>query len=130
MLKSRSFKDLGIGLLRNPFSNDVQVVKNEVAVKQALFTLVKMSIFEAPFSPLIGSRLHQLLFDNYTFDLESAVRSELTTLIKNYEPRVELLDVFVAFDEDNNTLTITLNYYIVGYPVNIESLDILVERSF
>lgn len=127
---SKSFSDLWITLQRNPFSSDLQTVKNEVAIKQSLISLVKTNIYERPFNPLLGSRLKLLLFENFDSGLNSLIEDELRVLITNYEPRVSLVSVDASDDQDNNAINITLNYIIIGQPLNPQSLNILLERSF
>lgn len=61
--KSRSFKDLSINLLLNPFTKDVSAVQNDNAIKQSIKNLVLTAPGEKPFQPNIGSRVRQLLFE-------------------------------------------------------------------
>ena len=127
---SKSFADLWITFQRNPFSSDLQVVKNENAIKQSLLTLVKTNIYERPFNPLLGSRLQQLLFENFDSGTSSSIDDELRILISNYEPRVSVISIDSSDDSDNNALNITINFTIIGQPLNPQSLNILLERSF
>jgi phage baseplate assembly protein W len=127
---SKTFIDFGLSLQRNPFSNDLQIIKNEVAIKQALFTLIKTSIYERPFNPLIGSRLHKLLFESFDSGVGSDIEDEIKILVSNYEPRVVINSIDTSEDIDNNSLNITINYSIIGQPLNPQSLNVLLERSF
>ena len=127
---SRSFSDLWITFQRNPFSSDLQVVKDEIAIKQSLLTLVKTNIYERPFNPLIGSRLQSLLFENFEEGLSSTIEDELKILIANYEPRISVISIDSSDDVDNNALNITINFIVIGQPLNPQSLNILLERSF
>jgi phage baseplate assembly protein W len=127
---SKTFIDFGLSLQRNPFSNDLQIIKNEVAIKQSLFTLIKTSIYERPFNPLIGSRLHKLLFENFDSGIGSDIEDEIKILVSNYEPRVIINSIDSSDDSDNNALNITINYSIIGQPLNPQSLNVLLERSF
>ena len=127
---SKSFADLWITFQRNPFSSDLQVVKNENAIKQSLLTLVKTNVYERPFNPLLGSRLQQLLFENFDSGTSSSIDDELRILISNYEPRVSVISIDSSDDSDNNALNITINFTIIGQPLNPQSLNILLERSF
>lgn len=127
---SKSFADLWITFQRNPFSSDLQVVKNENAIKQSLLTLVKTNVYERPFNPQLGSRLNQLLFDNFDSGTSSSIEDELRILISNYEPRISVISIDSSDDPDNNALNITINFTIIGQPLNPQSLNILLERSF
>jgi phage baseplate assembly protein W len=127
---SKSFADLWITFQRNPFSSDLQTVKNENAIKQSLLTLVKTNIYERPFNPQLGSRLQALLFENFDSGVASSIDDELRILISNYEPRVSIISIDTSEDQDNNALSITINFTIIGQPLNPQSLNILLERSF
>ena len=127
---SKSFSDLWITFQRNPFSSDLQTVKNENAIKQSLLTLVKTNVYERPFNPLLGSRLNALLFENFDSGVASSIDDELRILISNYEPRVSVISIDTSEDQDNNSLNITINFTIIGQPLNPQSLNILLERSF
>ena len=127
---SKSFSDLWITFQRNPFSSDLQTVKNEIAIKQALITLVKTNIYERPFNPLIGSRINTLLFNNFDEGISGIIEEELKILISNFEPRISVISIEATEDRDNNAINVTINYIIIGQPLNPQSLNILLERSF
>lgn len=127
---SKSFSDLWITFQRNPFSSDLQTVKNEIAIKQALITLVKTNIYERPFNPLIGSRINTLLFNNFDEGISGIIEEELKILISNFEPRISVISIETTEDRDNNAINVTINYTIIGQPLNPQSLNILLERSF
>lgn len=127
---SKKFVDIGIAFQRNPFSGDLTTVKNETAIKQSLFNLIKTSIYERPFQPLLGSRIKRLLFENIDDGIASSVKEEISILISNYEPRVLINYIEVTEELDNNALAITVNYTIIGQPLNPQSLNVLLERSF
>lgn len=127
---SKSFSDLWITFQRNPFSNDLQTVKDEVAIKQSLLTLVKTNIYERPFNPELGSRIQGLLFENFEEGISADIEDELSVLISNYEPRVSVISIESTEDVDNNAISIVINFSIIGQPLNPQSLNILLERSF
>ena len=54
LAKSRSFNDIGMAFGRNPFTDDVSIVKNDNAIKQSIRNLVMTTPGEKPFQPNIG----------------------------------------------------------------------------
>ena len=44
----------------------------------------------------------------------SVIKDEIENTIRNYEPRVDLIDVIIDPDYDNNNFNVTVNYFIVG----------------
>ena len=61
--KSRSFRDIGMAFGRNPFTNDVSIVKNDNSIRQALRNLVMTSPGEIPFNKNVGCQVNAMLFE-------------------------------------------------------------------
>ena len=125
--RSRSFTDLSLGMVRNANTQDVAVVKNDNAVKQAVKNLIMTTPGEKPFQPLVGSNVSQLLFepmDDFTGD---AVKQEVINTINRFEPRVRLRTCHVLPDYDRNTFNVTITYQIVGIPV-VETIEFVLQR--
>ncbi len=75
--RSRSFTDLSLGMVKNANTQDVAVVKNDNAIKQAIKNLIMTTPGEKPFQPLVGSNISKLLFeplDDFTSD---AIKQEI-----------------------------------------------------
>ena len=61
--------------------------------------------------------------------LEVALEEEFSTLLKNYEPRIELNSVYVVADEDSNALNVQIDYDIVGLPIPSQSIEFLLQPT-
>ena len=61
--------------------------------------------------------------------LETALEEEISTLLKNYEPRIELNSVYVVADEDSNALNVQIDYDIVGLPIPSQSIEFLLQPT-
>lgn len=119
--------DLSLSLSVNPFSGDLSLVREENAIKQALYTLIKTSVYEKPFVPLFGNRLTKSLFELYDDSLVSQIRDDLTTLIKNFDDRVSIINISVT--NENNELEIILTYSTKTNTAP-QKLEILLKRTF
>tara|TARA_B100001250_G_scaffold318317_1_gene280969 strand:+ start:36 stop:455 length:420 start_codon:yes stop_codon:yes gene_type:complete len=124
---SRAFKDIAIALGKNPFTDDTNVVKNDNAVKQAIKNLILTVPGEKPFNPLIGSKVQNLLFEPLDPFVADQIRDEVINTINQYEPRVELIQVSVMPVWDDNSITITVEYRIVGQPI-VENISFVLQR--
>ena len=62
LLNRASFKDVSIGFMRNPFTDDISSVSNENSIKQAVKNLILTVPGEKPFQPLVGSRCNFITF--------------------------------------------------------------------
>ena len=125
--RSRSFTDLSLGLVRNANTKDVAVVKNDNAIKQAVKNLIMTTPGEKPFQPLVGSNITRLLFeplDDFTSD---AIEQEIINTINRFEPRVRMQDVTVKADFSRNAFNVTIEYQIVGIPIN-ETIEFVLQR--
>ena len=111
---SRSFKDISLSFTRHPVTNDITVLRNEDAIKKSVINLIRTKINERFFNNLIGSSVDDTLFElNNSYD-SSYLREEIITLLKNFEQRISLTNVFIENDLDSNDLFIQIEYDIVG----------------
>ena len=119
---SKGFKDLSSSFQTNPLSNDLLGIKNETAIARSIRNLVLTQQGERPFNSILGSKVSGLLFENLDEITGSAIRDEIRTTIKNFEPRVNLLEVKVLPDYDGYEYNVTVRYEIVGIDVSAQQL--------
>ena len=124
---SRSFKDIGMAFSRNASTDDVGVVKNDNAIKQALRNLILTTPGEKPFDLLVGCRVREMLFEPLDPFVADAIRDEIINTIRQFEPRVNLSDVAVQAFPDGNKLAVTVEYQIVGIPI-VETVNFILQR--
>ena len=126
--RSRSFRDISLSFRRHPITNDVTFLKNEDAIKRSVINLVRTRIGERFFNDILGTSVGDALFELNTFD-NDVLREEIISLLKNFEPRVELTNVFVEGQDDTNELFIQINYDIVGIPLPTQNVEFLLQPS-
>ena len=119
---SKGFKDLSSSFQTNPLSNDLLGIKNETAIARSIRNLVLTQQGERPFNSILGSKVSGLLFENLDEITGAAIRDEIRTTIKNFEPRVNLLEVKVLPDYDGYEYNVTIRYEIVGIDVSAQQL--------
>jgi len=108
--KVKQYKDLDFAFPLNFVTDDVGKKVDSKAINQSLKNLVLSHSFDFPFHPEIGSQVHSLLFEPMTPLTLMALKRAITYTIENFEPRVELQEVEVSFDEEHNALYITIHY--------------------
>ena len=126
---SRAFKDISLSFQRHPVTNDVTVLRNEDAIKKSVINLTRTRINERFFNELLGTSIADNLFENMGSGLEAALEEEISTLLKNYEPRIELNSVYVIADQDSNELSIQVDYNIVGLPIPSQTIEFLLQPT-
>jgi len=121
------YRDFDITFRANPITGQLNILKNNAAVKRALRNLILTDKFERPFRPSFGSTVRQSLFENMDSLTESNVRDAITRAIRDHEPRVELLEVRVNATPRNNALQVTI-YFRVQNQAEPDELSLVLER--
>ena len=120
---SKSFKDLSMSFKFNPLSGDLIALKNENAIARAVRNIVLTSPGEKFFDPDFGSTVGEILFENVDDITAVAIQDEIRSCLGNYEPRVELIDVFVDPNFDENQFDVVISYRIVGVDISPSQLE-------
>ena len=126
---SRAFKDISLSFKKHPVTYAVTVLRNEDAIKKSVINLTRTRINERFFNDLLGTSVADNLFENMGSGLETALEEEISTLLKNYEPRIELNSVYVIADQDSNELSIQVDYNIVGLPIPSQTIEFLLQPT-
>lgn len=121
MSKKREFSDISLSFERNPVTGDVVKVKDDIAIKQSIKTLVLSEVFEAPFQKGKGTRIRKILFDLITEDGADLIKSEITNIIRSKEPRANLYDVQVQPLPESNKYIIKIIFSIIN---TLEPLEV------
>ena len=112
---SRAFKDISLSFTKHPVTNDVTVLKNEDAIKKSVVNLCRTRLNERFFNELLGTSIEDSLFETNLNDISSFLEREITVLIENFEPRINLTNVFVDSLLDSNELQKELNMKLQDY---------------
>jgi len=126
--RSRSFRDISLSFKRHPITNDVTILKNEDAIKKSVINLVRTRLGERFFNDILGTSVGDSLFELDTFD-NDVLREEIIALLKNYEPRIELTNVYTECQNDSNELFIQIEYDIVGLPLPTQNIEFILQPS-
>ena len=98
---NRDYKDVDLSFTRKPGTAfDDGVIRGDVykkvdirSVEQSMKNILLTNFYEKPFQPLFGANLRRLLFELDTTISEPEINRMVTSAIKKWEPRVEVLDV-------------------------------------
>jgi len=120
---SKSFKDLSMSFKFNPLSGDLITLKNENAIARAVRNIVLTTPGEKFFDPDFGSSVGEILFENVDDITAVSIEDEIKSSLKNYEPRVEFIDVNVEPNFDENQFDVTISYRIVGIDIPPSQLE-------
>ena len=119
----QEFKDISMSFETNPLNDDLIALKNSSAIARSIRNIVFTQPGEKFFNPNFGSRVSESLFENVDNSSAIVIRDEIRNSIKNFEPRVKLLNVFVRPNSELNEMNVTIEYEIIGIDVSPQQLD-------
>ena len=119
----QEFKDISMSFKVNPLNDDLIALKNSSAIARSIRNIVFTRPGEKFFNPNFGSRVSESLFENVDNSSAIVIRDEIRNSIKNFEPRVKLLNVFVRPNAEFNEMNVTIEYEIIGIDVPPQQLE-------
>ena len=108
------YADLRKDMLLNPVNSDVSRFTDEESVKDSLRNILLTNKGERPFKPTFGGGLRDLLFENIGLGTREFVKTNIESIITNYEPRVRLINVDVTLAPDTNSAIITITFMMIN----------------
>ena len=126
---SRAFKDISLSFEPHPVTKDLQVLKNENAIRRSVRNIVETIPTERFFNSLLGSDVRRSLFEFVDFGTASVIQDQVQIAIENFEERVENLVVEVDPIPDENTFNITVVFDIVGQEFPTQEYSFLLEAT-
>lgn len=113
-------------LTRNTFTGDINLKKDNTAIKESLKNIVLTINHERPFDVEFGTPASGSLFENPS-DFGFYVENAIATAITRYEPRIKLHKVTSKFNKDK-TVTINIEYGIGDFSIK-DNIIVTVERT-
>jgi phage baseplate assembly protein W len=125
--KVETYSDFVNNFTKHPITNELVTVKNDDSVRQAFKNLILTNIGERPFSPFFGSNINATLFENFSaFTREDIIRY-ISMAARQFESRIQLLNVSVVDDQEKNGLKINIVFSIINN-TETTSLSIFLKR--
>lgn len=113
----------------HPVTKDLQVLKNENAIKRSVRNIIETIPSERFFNPFLGSRVNQLLFDFIDIGSALLIEEEIKTSLATFEPRIENVIVRVDPSPDENTFEIFVQYEIIGQDFPPQEYNFILEST-
>jgi len=105
-----TYRDFDFAFKSHPLSQDIVTVTDGNAIKTSLKNLVRLIRYDKPFNPEISSPLYDALFEPIDPATASLMKTGLTFLIEDYEPRIENLKIVVTPIPKENKYTIDMAF--------------------
>ena len=113
-LDKNNYSDVDLKFTKNPNTGDISKRKGRSSVRQSIMNLVMTDYYEIPFKPEVGCGVKRLLFEPMDFVTERRIEEQITSVIQNFEPRAEFLQVNAVADNINLGYEITITFGIVN----------------
>ena len=126
---SRGFKDINLSFDPHPVTKDIQVLRDESAIRRSVRNIVQTIPTEKFFNSLFGSDVRGTLFDFIDFGSASTIADQIEVSINNFEPRVDNLQVIVNPRPDQNAFDVNVIYDIIGQEFPTQEYSFLLEAT-
>jgi phage baseplate assembly protein W len=126
---SRRFQDISLSFVRNPVTNDILTITNTDAIKKSVVNLVRTRVGERFFNSLIGSQVEDSMFELQSPEVAYSLELNITTLLKNFEPRISLSSVSITFPDESNEMNVRIAYDIIGLSVPTQTVDFILQPT-
>jgi phage baseplate assembly protein W len=118
----RQFSDIDLTFEPHPATGDLVGKYNENNIRNSVKNLILTRHYERPFHSEIGSNVNKMMFENPTPGVVVLLRREIEDVIRNFEPRVQVLDIDIIFSPDSHYIYVTLVFLILNTtrPITVE----------
>jgi phage baseplate assembly protein W len=125
--KVDTYSDFTDNFIQHPITHELITIKNETDVSQAIKNLILTNVFERPFNPFFGSNIRRSLFENFGPFVVEDITRYINMAVKQFESRIQLLDVGITNDEDHNGMSISVVYSMLNNPEPV-SISLFLRR--
>mgnify|MGYP001201439759 CR=1 FL=1 len=108
------YSDIDLNFSRNPVTNDVSILQDADSIKAAVKNLILTDAGERPFNPTLGSSIRGLLFEPASPIIASELEARIRNVLRNFEPRIQILKVDVVVQIDRNEFEVTVGFRMTG----------------
>ena len=126
---SRGFKDISLSFKPHPVTDDLQVLKNEDAIRRSVRNIVQTIPTERFFNSLLGSDVQRSLFEFVDFGTASTIRQQIAIALDNFEPRIQNVTVAVDPNPEVNSFDVTVIFDIIGQEFPTQEYSFLLEAT-
>jgi phage baseplate assembly protein W len=125
---SKIYADLDLTFNRAPGTGDIAMRYDDQAVISSIRNLLLTNYYERPFQPDLGSNIDAVLFEPATDLTANILENEISTTIKNYEPRATISTLQVTLNPDQNSFYVYMEVYI-GNNTTPTAVNLILQRS-
>tara|TARA_R110002096_G_scaffold139311_1_gene293613 strand:- start:3594 stop:3974 length:381 start_codon:yes stop_codon:yes gene_type:complete len=102
------YTDLNLDFIKHPMSNDVALLTDMEALKRSVRNIVLTSKYDRPFKPEMDAGVRRYLFELNSPITAVRIKNAIELAIKNFEPRVEVINVLVTSNPEKNSYDVAI----------------------
>jgi len=121
-----NFSDLPMFLSKNFFTNDINLKKDAMAIKESIKNIILTRSGERPFDLNFTGYIYDLLFENIIDSQLAQYKVHIANIVSLYEYRVNVTDVII--ESTNFNVDIEIIYEIKSFE-KIDSIKLSIERT-
>ena len=104
------FSDIDLNFEIKPLTKDVNILKNEDAVKRSVRNIVLTNFGEKKFQPFFGGNVLAQLFENFSPFTSIQLKKAIERSLFENEPRIDRLVVEVNANNDKNSVDVVVRF--------------------
>jgi phage baseplate assembly protein W len=126
--RTKPYSDFDFVFKKHPVTKDVPIKRDVEAVKQSVRNILLTRRGEKFFDPDFGGSLTEFLFENFDPIVEAEMNQRIVNTLRNYEPRVKVLNIEIEDLSERNALHLRLEVQILS-PENLTTdIEFIIER--
>lgn len=125
--KDPIFSDFYVNLNSHPTTGFLTKYTNEDSVKRSIRNIILTDTTERLFNPKLGSGIRNLLFEHISPITSELIKSKITEVVTEFEPRARVVDVIVVPDESRHLYNVSIIFQVINTN-NPTSLNITLYR--
>lgn len=112
--KPETYSDFHKDLTISPVNFDLARKIDDDSIKESLKNIVMTSRGERLFQPNLGCDIRSMLFENFTPDMVITAKEMISSAIKAFEPRVDLIGVDIISSIDKNEVNVVIVFSVIN----------------
>ena len=119
--KDPIFSDFYVNLNSHPTTGFLTKYLGADAVKRSIRNIILTDTTERLFNPTLGSGIRNLLFEHISQVTSELIKTKITEVINQHEPRARIIDVFVVPDESRHLYSVSVVFQVINTnnPINL-----------
>ena len=126
--RTKPYSDFDFAFKKHPVTKDLPIKRDIEAIKQSVRNILLTRRGEKFFDPDFGGSLTEFLFENFDPVIEAEMEMRIINTLRNYEPRVRVLNIDISELSDRNALNLSLEVQILSPENTTVNIEFIIER--